>query len=357
MNSGVMCLKYKRKFKAVLCVFVSLCITFLSVFCVYKRATKYLSVFDSTALVAAYSTMPDGFLYVKNTDSKNSSQKPKSDVSKKSEKSQIKDTTSHIGEKTYPISLVHLTQGNTKYENISLKNTTSYQPDIGALLSEELDFDIKDTRQVQVLIVHTHTCESYMSEDCGFYYESFYPRSTDNNANVCAVGEVIAKKLKDNGIGVVHATIQHDNPSYDGAYSRSYDTIMSYLEKYKEIKVVLDIHRDSMTQEDNTKLKPTFTFDGKKGAQIMIMSGYDYESGTFPTWRENLKFALKLQSTCETMYPGMTRPLYFGNFTYNMNVNSGSLLIEVGTDANTLAEALYSGELLSNALLQVLQNE
>ena len=50
------------------------------------------------------------------------------------------------------------------------------------------------------------------------------------------------------------------------------------------------------------------------------------------------------------------RPLNFGQFTYNMNVNSGSLLLEVGTDANTLDEALRSGKMLGNALSRVLQN-
>lgn len=52
----------------------------------------------------------------------------------------------------------------------------------------------------------------------------------------------------------------------------------------------------------------------------------------------------------------MTRPLNFGDFVYNMNVNTGSLLIEVGTDSNTLDEAVYSGNLLGKALAQVLQN-
>ncbi|MBR2715358.1 MAG: stage II sporulation protein P, partial [Ruminococcus sp.] len=186
---------------------------------------------------------------------------------------------------------------------------------------------------------------------------SFYPRSTDINKNVVAVGKAISKSLKSKGIGVVNATTLHDSPSYDGAYSRSFDTISKYLDRYKEIKVVLDIHRDSMTQDDNTKLKPTFTYNGKKGAQIMIMSGHDESYTDFPHWEENLNFALKLQKTCEQMYPSMTRPMYFGDFTYNMNANNGSLLIEVGTDANTLNEAVYSGELLGNALAKVLQNQ
>ena len=57
------------------------------------------------------------------------------------------------------------------------------------------------------------------------------------------------------------------------------------------------------------------------------------------------------------MYPGMTRPLYFGNFVYNMNLNTGSMLIEVGTDANTLEEAVFTGGLLGNVLAEVLQSE
>lgn len=52
----------------------------------------------------------------------------------------------------------------------------------------------------------------------------------------------------------------------------------------------------------------------------------------------------------------MTRPLYFGDFAYNMNVNNGSLLIEVGTDMNTLEEAKYTGELLGKVLAKVLQS-
>ena len=51
----------------------------------------------------------------------------------------------------------------------------------------------------------------------------------------------------------------------------------------------------------------------------------------------------------------MTRPLYFGDFAYNMSINTGSLLIEVGTDVNTLDEAVYSGELLGEVLAQVLK--
>ena len=169
------------------------------------------------------------------------------------------------------------------------------------------------------------------------------------------MGDEIEKQLKNAGIGVVHARTNHDE-LYTGSYSRSRKTIEKYLKQYPNIKVTLDIHRDSIGS-DTYKIKPTFSYQGKKGAQIMILSGYDpggiYD---FPNWNYNLRFALKLQKECETRYSGMTRPLDFGNFAYNMNVNTGSLLIEVGADGNTLDEAKYSGKLLGKALSEVLQN-
>lgn len=351
----VVCVKFREKLRTVICGILSICIIVFASFCVFERVAQNEDFYDSTALMAALTIMPNGSLEADQTEGKISQQKPKSNVTQTMKTESITDTSVKSDEQTYKISEVNLGGEGTSYGNISIKNSTSYDMDVESLLESPLSFELKDSRQVQVLIVHTHTCESYMTEDNGYYYESFYPRTTDNSSNVTAVGEAISNSLKVHGIGVVHAVTQHDNPSYDGAYDRSYDTIMQYMEKYPEIKVVLDIHRDSMTQDDITKLKPTFTYNGQKAAQIMIMTGHDDGDGEFPMWEDNLIFALKLQQTCEDMYEGMTRPLNFGDFTYNMNVNSGSLLIEVGTDANTLQEAVRTGEMLGNALSQVLQ--
>lgn len=351
-------MKFTDKLKKVLCITMSLCITVLAVYCVSKRASQMPQLSTDTALAAVFLTMPDGEFEQSNSKEK-SVQKPKkskSDNKKENTGKKLNQAVTNSDEATYPIKEIDLGSSNKLYDNISLDNSTSYTVDPEGILKDGLPFEISNTREVQVLIVHTHTCESYMNFDRGFYYESFYPRTTDNEQNISAVGQAIAQSLKENNIGVVHATTQHDNPSYDGAYDRSFETIQEYLEKYPSIKVVLDIHRDSMTQEDMTRLKPTFTYNGEKAAQIMIMTGRDSSYTYFPFWEDNLKFALLLQNTCETMHPGMTRPLKFGDFTYNMNANSGSLLIEVGTDANTLDEAVLSGKLLGNALSVVLQN-
>lgn len=285
----------------------------------------------------------------KNEKSDFQESKPSDEEIKKYEKS-------HEGEEKYPIKEMTATKGNQSYKNVQIKNLSSKDIDIKSELEGKLGFTVEDTDKPQVLIYHTHTCESFITYDTGYFYESFYPRTSDNSKNVCAVGDEIAKQLNNAGIVTIHDKTQHDNPSYSGAYDRSLETINSYLEKYPSIKVVLDIHRDGIGT-DTEKTKPVFTVNGKKAAQIMILSGYNYDdSEEFKDWEYNLRFALQIQSTAEKMYPDMVRPLYFADFMYNMNVNTGSLLIEVGSDSNTLEEVRYSGYLLGNVLSEVLKN-
>lgn len=239
---------------------------------------------------------------------------------------------------------------------ITIKNTTDFDIDVEYELSAPLGFELEDTDEPQVLIVHTHACEAYLQQDEGVYYSEYTGRSTDNNENLTSAGQILADSLSENGIVAVHSDVQHDNPSYNGSYDRSAQTIYEYLEKYPSIKVVIDFHRDSIGYGgEDGKIKPTFEVNGKKAAQIMIMSGYD-PSGAygFEHWEYNLRFALRLQQKAEQLYPGMTRPLYFGDFAYNMNINSGSLLIEVGTEVNTLEEAKYTSELLGEVIAQAL---
>ena len=265
--------------------------------------------------------------------------------------------TDHTGENTYLVTESLYRESNMSLNNFYVKNATDLSLDLRGFLSADLPYSYEKTDEPQVLIVHTHATESYMDSDLGYYYESFYPRSTDDSRNVVRVGEAICESLKKEGVESIHCKEHHDDPSYLGAYDNSAESINRCLEEYPSIKIVLDIHRDSITTDENEKIKPTFTYGGEKAAQIMIMCGNDnYGYYDFPDWEENMSLAVKLQSTAETKYPGMTRPLYFGNFMYNMNLDPDSLLIEVGTDANTLSEAVRSGEMLGSVIADVLKS-
>ncbi len=259
----------------------------------------------------------------------------------------------HSGEEQYPVTEISITKGNESFGNIEIKNSSSYDLDIAEELKGKLGFTMENTNEPQVLIYHTHTGESFLTYDTGYFFESFYPRTDDKTKNVCAVGEEISKQLNSAGIVTIHDTTIHDS-TYSGAYDRSMATIQKYLKKYPTIKVVLDIHRDGIGT-DTERCKPVCTVNNKKAAQIMLLAGYNYDGcEEFKDWEYNLRFALKIQKQAQEMYPGMMRPLYFADFMYNMNANTGSLLIEIGADSNTVEEVRYSGYLLGEVLKNVL---
>ena len=352
------------KLKKIFSFILSLLLVSLAVVCVSVRIPNFISN-DNAALMAAALTVSKGNYTPKATEK--ATEKPKKKTSPPAQAAtQTQPSTSdfsnsyyntfakHNNSEKYPIYTKHYTEGGDRYNNFYVKNNTWFDLDIGSELRSELGFDFDKSSDVQVLIYHTHTSESYIDCDVGYYYSDFYPRTSDTRYNVTRVGEAIAQSLRKEGIGVIHDTTLHDD-TYNGSYDRSYQTVQNYLKKYPKIKVTLDIHRDSIGADDY-KVKPTFTYKGKKGAQIMIMSGYDPDGEYgFPDWEYNLRFALDLQKSCEDNFSGMTRPLNFGEFVYNMNVNTGSLLVEVGTEANTLSEAEYTGKLLGKALAKVLQ--
>jgi|GEM_PF-682261 len=239
--------------------------------------------------------------------------------------------------------------------NFFVNNQTKLNINFLEKLNENLDFKIQKNNDPQVLVMHTHTSESYMDKDRGFYYQNTEFHSTNNSRNVTLVGDAICKVLEKNEIKTIHDVTYHDVPMYTGSYKRSENTVKRLLEKNPSLKVVLDIHRDTIEYKDRKKIKPTVKIDGRKAAQVMIISGCNTDGSLdYPNWEENLKFSLKLQREIETLYPGLVRALLFTHARYNQHLTKGSTLIEVGTDANTLEEAVYSGILVGEALSRLL---
>lgn len=244
---------------------------------------------------------------------------------------------------------------NTSYDNVYLKNNTSLNIDIKDYVNGSLGYKIEKNSTPQVLILHTHATESYIRHNESYYTQNDTARTTDNAYNMVSLGKIISDKLNSAGIVTLHDTTQHDNPSYNESYSRAANTICSYLKKHPSIKIVIDLHRDALAANDTDKVKVTTEIDGKKAAQIMLVMGS--QSGNvknFPNWKENLKLATKLQKTVEDMYPSLARAIHFMPKNYNESLTTGSMLIEIGTDGNSLEEAKYSAELLSNALINLL---
>jgi stage II sporulation protein P len=241
------------------------------------------------------------------------------------------------------------------YGKVYLSNKTPLTIDLKRELSISPDVAIYKNSSPQVLIIHTHATECYLPEDSGYYKKSWPSRTSDNTKNMIAVGDVVSRKLNEAGIVTLHDTTKHDEYSYNGSYERSTKTVEKYLKEYPSIDVVLDLHRDALTTDNGTKIKPTVKINGKPAAQMMICTGSQTGDVTgYPDWRQNLRFALRVQQAVAEKYEGLMRPVYFVSKKYNHQLSHGSILIEMGSEANTLAEAQYSAELLSNALIDLL---
>lgn len=243
-----------------------------------------------------------------------------------------------------------------KYGRIRMKNLNETQVSIKDILNEKIDLSV-DKDKPAVLIFHTHTTETYQILDRSFYPTGFQTRTNDKGKNMVRVGEAICEEIEKAGYKVIHDTEIHDS-KYTGAYSKSRESVESYLKKYPSIQITLDIHRDAIQLSNGTKIKPVAEIQGKKAAQIMIISGCQEEGNpitNLPDWRYNLTFAVHLQNKLEELFEGITRPLYFCPRSYNMNVTHCSLLVEVGSDANTLEEAVYTGKCIGTAVSEILK--
>lgn len=231
------------------------------------------------------------------------------------------------------------------YSNVKIKNKTDYE-----LTEEILLPDVEITNKKDILIFHTHTCESYTPSEKYSYEMTGNYRTTDNNYNMVRVGNELKTYLDNKGFNVTHDITCHDYPSYSGSYDRSLQTVENQLYE-TTTEIVIDLHRDAVGNGDT--YGPTVKIDGQKVAQLMFVIGTNGGGLEHPNWIQNLKIAIKIQAKANEMYPGLFRPLVLTNSRYNQHTAKGASIIEVGATANTLEECLLSMQCLANVLEEV----
>lgn len=289
-------------------------------------------------------------------------------VPNSSDEERVADKSSDVGPEPYPESLESRDGAITamsygvfngdNYIDLSagqVRNVTSVSNSV--LIKEsrsEPSFAVPKNGEPLVLIMHTHATESYEPRERDFYDKSFNSRTTDTSKNMIAVGDALTRQLEKAGIGVIHDTTLHDYPSYNDSYDRSRETVTKILEEYPSIQIVLDIHRDAIERQSGERIAPVAEINGKNAAQVMIISGCDDGTMGMPNYLENFRFACALQRQLETDWQGLTRPVLFDYRKYNQDLTTGSLLIEVGGHANSIDQAVYSGELIGKSLAKLL---
>ena len=226
-----------------------------------------------------------------------------------------------------------LEEENKTSNSVDMSSATAFNPE----LKKEMP------KKPEVLIYHTHTCESY---------KPYGTNIVDKDKNITAVGEELKKELEKYGIPVIHDTTIHDITTYDKSYERSRVTLDKYLKENKDFKLVIDMHRDSIENKNAV----TTTINGESVARFMFVM-----AKKSPNFNENSKLVEKIRNISNKLYPGDKENSSFnkGTFYYNygrkffnQDSTKNSVLIEVGSHVNTLDEAKASAKYLARIIAE-----
>lgn len=268
---------------------------------------------------------------IKNND-KNNEEKP---VEKAKEGLQTEVQSSNVPEKY-----------TTQYNGVKIKNEAKYK------LTKEILTPNITVNNKNILIFHTHSCESYTATKENPYKQTGNFRTTDKNYSVIRVGNELELQLKSYGYNVIHDEEYHDYPSYSGSYSSSLKTVTNLLEKNKNTDVVIDVHRDAI---GDSTYAPTVKIGEEYAAQLMFVIGGNGSSIKHENWQQNLKFAIKVQEKANELYPGLFKPIILRQSGYNQHVAKAATIIEVGATGNTLEQTLISMKYLAKVLSEVVK--
>ncbi len=174
-------------------------------------------------------------------------------------------------------------------------------------------------RDIDIGIYHTHNDESYVTNQG--------TDSVEGRGGVHRVGDAFAAALARKGFRVTHDQTTH-LPHDRGAYRRSRRTAMRLIQGARA-DVLFDVHRDAGPWTMYAK-----KVEGKPVTQIRLVVGREN-----PQMGATLAMARELKSLADSMHPGLIKGIFMGQDTYNQDLNPRNLLLEVGTEENSLPSA------------------
>ena len=230
---------------------------------------------------------------------------------------------------------------NVEINGVKIKNETSFEIN-NSVLDTTLDISKEN-----ILIFHTHTCESYTPTEQYNYQQTGNFRTTDLNFSVARVGDELTNYLMSFGFNVVHDKTYHDYPAYTGSYARSKATVENIL-KSNSSDIIIDLHRDAIGSKSN--YDPSVKIGEDTVAQLMFVIGTNGGGLYHPNWQSNLKFAIELQQKANEIYPGLFKTMIVRKSRYNQHLGKAACIIEVGATGNTLEQCMNSMKYLAKVL-------
>ncbi|MDF2037506.1 stage II sporulation protein P [Cytobacillus oceanisediminis] len=189
-----------------------------------------------------------------------------------------------------------------------------------------------------VLIYHSHSWESFapLLKDVKDTDEAVSP---NEQVNVIAVGKKLSEELARKGIGAEHdktniaSELKKKGWNWENSYAMSRETVQSAMTENKDVKFLIDIHRDSLPRG-----KTTAVIGQEPYARLFFVVGKEHKN-----YEQNLKVATELHKALEAKYKGISRGVFVkgkseGNGIYNQDLSERALLLEFGGVENNLDE-------------------
>lgn len=234
-------------------------------------------------------------------------------------------------------------------ENLYIVNATTKmtEAEFDAEYFVKKDLSIEKSEEPQILIFHTHGSEGFADS-----------RADEAEDTVVGAGELLADILREKyGYNVMHDMTLFDRKNGKDNRNYAYNDALDYLEVLLEnnpsIEVVIDLHRDAGT-------KRVATVNGKQVAKVMLFNGLCRNTKGKLSYlpneniKDNLAFSFQMKLIGDEMYPGLMNRIFLKDYRYNMHLVERYLLIELGTEQNTVEEAKNAMEPLADVLAQVL---
>lgn len=202
-----------------------------------------------------------------------------------------------------------------------------------------------------VYLYFSHNRESYLPYLEGVTNPNLAYHS---KVNVTGIGDRLKERLESQGVGTtvdksdVMGTLNEKGLGFGSAYQESRSVVETAMAGNRDLKYLIDIHRDSRRKKDTT-----VSIDGKAYAKLAFVIG-----GNNQNYEKNLKLATEIHELLEKNYKGLSRGIIENkgpgmNGVYNQDLSGNALLIEFGGVDNTFEELYRSADALADVFSEV----
>lgn len=239
--------------------------------------------------------------------------------------------------------------GNNIFNNpiFFLKSQINYNNDKKEI--ENVSFLYEKNTLPLVYIYNSHQGENY-----GIKYLEEY----NIIPNVLMASNMLKEKLESKNIKTVVEEenileyMKENGLVFAKSYQASRVFLQNAINKYKSIKLFIDLHRDSVSN-----ISTTVNIDGKDYAKVLFVVGLEHDN-----YEKNLEVTTKLNNLILNKYPTLTRGIMKKkgvgvNGIYNQDLNENIILLELGSNENNIDEINNTLDVLKDIIGEYLNEE